>query len=141
VKIPGIEHFELEELVSKEYIDRFGGQAKGLLDMPLTRCIDRLRKAVGPITINNWHKGGHYHESGLRVPCTVTGAKFSMHRFGKAYDLKPKSITVMELYNHIMHYATLYPEIRRIENPEKTPSWLHVDSFNHPGDGILIVQP
>lgn len=141
MKIPGINHFELEELVDKPYIDRFGGQCIGLLDMPLTRCIDRLREAVGPLAINDWHKGGNYHESGMRTPQTPTGAKFSMHRFGRAYDIKPKAVSVMELYNHIMHYASLYPEIRRIESPEKTPSWLHVDSFPHSGDGIQIIQP
>lgn len=141
MKIPGIEFFELEELVDKPYIDRFGGQCIGLLDMSLTRCIDRLRKAVGPLTINDWHKGGRFRESGGRTPYTPTGAKFSMHRFLMAYDLKPQAITVAELYNHIVHYQTLYPEIRRIENPEKTPSWLHVDSFNHSSDGILIIQP
>lgn len=141
MKIPGVEHFELEELVDKAFIDRFGGQCIGLLDMDLVKCLDDLRDAVGPLTINDWHKGGNYKESGMRTPFTTTGAKFSMHRYGKAFDLKPKSITPMELYNHIMHYHVLYPAIRRIENPEKTPSWIHVDSFKHPGDGILIVQP
>lgn len=141
MKIPGIQYFELEELVDKPYIDRFGGQCIGLLHMPTVRCIDRLREAVGPITINNWHKGGAYHESGMRVPYTTTGAKFSMHKFGGGFDLKPGSISVMELYNHIMHHANLYPEIRRIEDPSKTLSWLHVDDFPHSGDGIQIIQP
>lgn len=141
MKISGIRYFELEELADKPFIDRFGASTIHLLDMNIVQCIDRLRDVIGPITINNWSSGGPFHESGLRVPWTPTGAQLSMHKFGNAFDLKPKNISPMDLHDYLMKHADLYPEIRRIEDPSKTVSWLHVDSLPHASDGILIVEP
>jgi hypothetical protein len=139
--IPGVQHFCLEELVDPRYLDKFGANAIWFLDRALVLCIDRLREAVGEIVINNWHVGGVFKESGLRWPDTTTGAQFSQHKFKCAFDLKPRRISVEQLYQHITANHAQYPQITTIENPAKTKTWLHVDGRWHAGDSILIVEP
>jgi len=141
MEIVGVKYFQLEELVDKPYIDKFGKNSQWFLDKALVLCLDRIREAIGPLIINNWKTGGLYHESGLRMPTAETGAQFSQHKYGNAFDLKPQKISVHELFYHIYHQQFLYPQITAIENPEKTMTWLHVDSRWHEGDGMIIVEP
>lgn len=141
IPIDGVRHFVLEELVDQPFIERFGPRAAWFLDRSLVLCLDRLREAVGPITINNWHVGGVFHESGLRLPDTRTGAAFSQHKRGCAFDLKPKHIGIEQLFQHIQGKHYQYPQITAIENPAATKTWLHVDNRWHGGEHILIVNP
>lgn len=141
IAIPGIRYFCLEELVDKPLIDFYGAGALKFVDRSMALCIDRLRDAVGPLVINDWHVGGKFHESGVRLPMSITGARYSQHKFGRAFDLKPKSISVQQLYQHIVQNATRYPQITAIENPARTPTWLHVDGRWHDRNGIILVEP
>lgn len=141
IAIPDIHYFCLEELVDKPIFEKFGVNVLWFLDRSLVMCLDRLRDTVGPLTINNWHVGGSFHESGLRLFDTQTGAFFSQHKYGKAFDLKPQKITVEQLYLHIVANHEKYPQITTIENPAKTKTWLHVDSRWHEGNELLIVEP
>lgn len=141
IAIPGVKYFCLEELVDKPLIDFYGAGALKFVDRGMALCIDRLRDTVGPIVINDWHIGGKYFESGVRLPISNTGARYSQHKFGRAFDLKPKSISLQQLYQHITQNATRYPQITAIENPLHTPTWLHVDGRWHDGDGIILVEP
>lgn len=85
--------------------------------------------------------GGPLSASGLRMPDSKIGAFRSQHKRGGAFDLHPQHITPMELFEHIMHYRTLYPEITAIEDIAKTPGWLHLDNRWTNQADILIVEP
>lgn len=141
MKVPGILHFQLEELVDQPIFVAYGENAIWQLDRGLVVDVDALRAFVGPIVINNWHLDGPYHESGRRTLQTLTGSPYSQHKRGCAFDLKPQKVSVMELYEHIITHKQLYPYIRAIENPQSTKTWLHVDSRWHTSPDILIVEP
>jgi hypothetical protein len=75
--------------------------------------------------INNWLNGGDFQWSGLRTVDCKIGAKRSIHRLAKAFDIKCK-IPAEEMRQEILknqdHDAFQY--INRIE---ADVSWLHVD--------------
>lgn len=138
-------HFKLAELVDPWFLANHSeDECWAMLDENALRAIDALRDKFGPLLIN----GRGYTESGLRRPDTKTGAKFSMHKVGKAFDLKPlqKGVTVRMMYDWIMaNQAEAYAmEIRRVEDIQYTPTWLHIDSKDTGKDNvgkIVVVKP
>ena len=134
-------HFKVQELVDPEIYRARGARALELLNPYVLEDIDTLRDELGSITINDWLWGGKYKESGLRRHDTSTGAQWSMHKFGGAFDLKFKDVTVREAAELILSRA--WKGITTIENPDATPTWLHIDGRNHRhvNAGILIVDP
>lgn len=136
------EHFIIQELVPKSVYDARGELAWQLLDPAVCHMLDLLRKRYGPITVNNWHAGGAFSESGLRDPFTTTGAQWSMHKFGKANDCKFKDATPGEVGNDLLAHPEYAPLITCIENPAITKTWLHVDTRNHnDAKQIIVVNP
>jgi hypothetical protein len=103
--------------------------------------LQSVRDKFGPITVNNWHAGGSFKESGMRSFSTSTGAVYSMHRYGGAYDCKSKSATPAEMCEYIIKNRHEFPMITCLENPKFTESWMHIDSRNHNLESILIVNP
>jgi hypothetical protein len=134
-------HFEIRELVSPAIHKARGDAAWELLNPAALRMLDALRDKFGPVTVNNWHTGGQYSESGLRDAGTSTGAAFSMHKFGGAFDCKFKDHTVQEVYQHIVARPQDFPEITTLENIQFTKTWLHFDVRNNDTPGIRIVNP
>ncbi len=143
-------HFVLQELVDPAIFKERGERAWELLQPAALMMLDALRERFGPIIVNNWHTDGTswlpdptniFHESGLRTSATGTGAKFSMHKFGCAYDPKFKNVTAREVFNEILVRPESFPLITALENVEQTVTWLHFDTRNHNRDGIWIVNP
>lgn len=134
-------HFTIQELVAPNIYDDFGDKAWDMLDPKLLRALDKLREKFGAITVNNWRTGGPYKESGLREQSTKTGAPKSAHKRGMAADCKPFECTVHEVYAYILENPHEFPEIRRVENITHTPTWLHIDTVDHPGKGIKVFNP
>lgn len=142
-------HFTIDELVDPWFIANYPEVACwNLLDEKALRAIDALRDKFGPLLIN----GRGYTESGLRRPDTKTGAKFSMHKVGKAFDLKPlqKGVTVTMMFDWIMaNQAEAYAMgIRRVEDIQYTTKgathWLHVDAKDTGAENvgkIVVVKP
>jgi len=139
--ISGIKHFCLEELVDPSYIQIFGSGAIRYIDRELLLDLDQLSEDIGGIIVNNYSRGGRLSESGLRRLDTATGAKLSLHKYGKAFDCHPLKLSPQELYKHILDNRKKYPSIMRMEDITKTPGWVHIDSGWHPNDLIMIVQP
>ena len=136
------EHFLLQELVGPEIFKARGDRCWEMLNPALLRTLDLLRKRYGPLTINNWESAGPFQESGMRDFDTPTGAKFSMHKFGCAADLKPKNISPEEMQKDILLHAADYPLLTCMENAAITRTWLHVDVRNHnQPQQIWIVNP
>lgn len=133
--------FEIRELVAPEIYEARGERAWELLNPLSLMSVQSLRDELGPIVINTWHVGGSFKESGLRLPGSETGAKFSMHKYGGAFDCKFKNCTAREAYEYVLANPQAFPHITTVEDIEFTPTWLHIDGRNHNRNGIWIVKP
>lgn len=138
------DHFSLEELVAPEIYEHsaIGGRAEDFINVNTVPTLEDLRADFGPITVNDWHIGGSYKDSGLRSPNSTVGAKLSAHRFGTGFDLKFNDHKAEFVYFHILNNQDKYPFIRRMENAEHTRTWLHIEiSTNHRNGDIIIFNP
>lgn len=136
------QHFKIQELVGPDVWNKRAMMAWDLMDAELLMTIDQLRERYGEITINNWADGGTFKESGLRDPFTTTGAAWSMHKFGRAADLKFAGKDVRDIQADILAHASDFPLLTCMENAEATKTWLHVDTRNHAQQQqIWIVNP
>lgn len=140
------EHFDIREFVDPETFKELGEKSIDKIDKRLVGIAELLRAKTGkPVTINNWHTGGQYHESGLRNPNTSTGAKKSAHKEGKATDNKVSGMTVKEVYDIVMvHEAEFYDAgVRQIEDIAFTPTWFHMATrgADRADKKIQIIKP
>jgi hypothetical protein len=133
-------HFEIYELVTPDIFSARGDAAWELLDPRLLITVDAVRERFGRTIINNWKSGGQYHESGLRVFGTSTGAKLSQHFFGRAADCK-LDIAPADACAYILSHRDEFPYLTTMENTTATPTWLHVDVRNNATPDIRIVNP
>ena len=134
-------HFGLQELVCPEIYKARGERAWELLDDESVAMLDGFRDYFGKITVNDYEWGGTFKYSGLRPLTGGVGAPYSMHRYGRAFDCKPKEVTVLEMYNAILAKPEKFPLVRALENIKATPTWLHADRRNHMKAGIWVVNP
>lgn len=142
-------YFAIHELVCKHVYDKFGEKAWEFFDKDFLEDLDTIREILGvPVVINTWKKGGQYSESGNRCPkCSIVAKKIqagqlymSMHNLFGAMDMKPKGMTIKEAVKKVQDNAHRLKTINRIEDPNVTTSWLHVDKKGH-GNGIRIFIP
>lgn len=133
--------FILQELVPPSMFDKYGEECWSYFDPNLLIALDKLRAHFGPIVINNWHNGGPYKESGLRELGSATGAPKSAHKHGMAADCKPRDCSVLHMYDYILDNQKEFPEVKRMENHDATPTWVHVDTVAHTGQGIRVFRP
>lgn len=137
-------HFTLAQLVDPHFLTTPEDEVWAMLDENALRAIDALRDKFGPLLIN----GRGYTESGLRRPDTKTGAKFSQHKMGKAFDIKPGDyhVTVRKMYNWIIaNQSDAYAMgIRRVEGYAYTSRgsvpWLHIDSKDTGKEWVNRIQ-
>jgi hypothetical protein len=123
-------NFELRELVSPEAYEKLGHAAHWLLDPRLIAVVQKIRDLAGkPVTVNDWHVGGQYKQSGFRMPGEGTGAALSQHRFGRAADLKIQGMTPGQGLQLVQgNWAALSAlGLSTVEDVSLTPTWLHVD--------------
>lgn len=137
-----LRYFGIQELVSPAAYEARGERAWELLD-PRVVVLDELREAFGPIVVNDWAWGGGFTQSGFREPESRVGADFSQHRFGRAFDLKPRDIVASELHRRILADADRWRAvgITGLEAMEATPTWVHVDLRWPRESGIWVFQP
>ena len=133
------EHFDLRELVHPDIFNKIGARALDFLNCNAILTLEDLRDNFGPITVNNDHLGGSYKDSGLRMPKGTVGAELSSHRFGTGFDLKFKDHKPEEVYFHILNNQGIYPYISRMENAERTVTWLHVEFCTNKHEGEIII--
>jgi hypothetical protein len=136
-------HFYIQELVAPELINELGEQrAANLIGKVQLDTLELLRSALCdlPITINNWADGGDLHYSGMRPPYCQVGAKYSGHKFGWCFDLHHSVFRAPCVGRYIIENQGYFPYIIRLENPDKTPTWTHVEiGWHGRGDEDLIV--
>jgi hypothetical protein len=139
-------YFEVHELVNPEAHFALSGDPRkifSLFDDRLLITADRLRERFGPMTVNNWRRGGERKESGLREPFTRTGARWSQHKFGRALDALIRDISAEEVRKQILA-DPFHPDFEYITCLEMTVdgkpiSWLHfsVQNWSKGKNGIL----
>lgn len=134
-------HFDLRELVPPDIYMSRGQAAWELLEPRLLVAVDALREKFGPVTVNNWHLGGNFIESGLRDVVTGTGARLSQHKRGAAVDCKFNDVKPREVFDYLLAHPDEFPEITVLEDIESTPTWVHVDVRAASWEGIRVVKP
>lgn len=135
-------HFTIEEFVDKATFEAEGENSITFIDKNLISIAEFIRTDIGkPVTINNWHTGGQFKESGLRNPNTTTGAKKSTHKTGKAIDVKVKGMGGKEWYEYVVKNAKKLYELglRRIEDKSLATTWCHMDTKEHGKKGVIQV--
>ncbi len=140
-------YFKIQELVSKQTYEKYGEKSWIFLDERLILTLDALREYFNaPITVNNWLWGGNLQQRGLRTNCdeivknkTLKNSLYvSQHCLGKAVDFNVKNHTVKDVYKVILENPKAFPYIKRIENINKTPTWVHIDIANTENENIII---
>ena len=134
-------YFALQELVGPEFFQKWGERSWEWLRPELLQTIDQIREKFGSVTINNWHVGGVFKESGLRDFITSTGAGNSLHKYGCAMDCKFQGVKPAEVQSYILSRPEMFPLLTCMEDAEITKTWLHVDVRNHGQAGVWIVKP
>lgn len=139
------EYFFLDEFIPPEIYSVRGAKSISLMDNRIIEGISLLRKYAGvPFVVNNWASGGNRDESGLRLPNTRTGAKWSQHKYGRAVDIVPKGMTVRQLFAILKAHEDEFVSkklITTVENVNHTLTWLHVDCRYTGLNELLIVDP
>lgn len=145
------DNFYLDEFINPNTYNRFGLKSSRYIRKELIETAQLFRSITNsPITINNWLNGGSYSESGLRDWRTPTGAKYSMHKFGQALDIKCGGLTSFQMFDVISDNWYMFYKlgIRRVEHPNytkgKNRGWLHIDMANdlsNLSDKPVIVVP
>src|SRR3990167_1994095 len=136
------EHFVLQEFINPDDFEESKENSIDLIDHRLIDIAEFTRKDLGkPVTINNWHTGGKYKESGLRDPNTKTGSKKSAHKAGKAIDVKAKGFGGKEWYDWVKKNAKkLYDlGLRSIEDKKIATTWCHMDTKEHGEPNVIQI--
>jgi len=144
------EFFTAEEFIPKELYLDYGPRAMRFIDSRLLDIMDYIREEAGhPITINNWHLGGSFNESGLRIPGHSNYKRSSCHSFGRAVDFRSDKISVDELKKIILETDCEELKTMGLTAIEKnTPSWVHISVSNFKNwqglesqNGIILLNP
>lgn len=121
-------NFRLEELIPKETFEYFGHSAWQLFPPDSLEMLDDLRDFFGvPITCNDWLQGGKLQFRGYRPMWCNVGAKGSMHRQGRAFDLDVEGYTAEQARQNILEHKDS-PLLKRIQRMESSVGWLHIDT-------------
>ena len=143
LKVSPSSNFYIQEFISPWWMEQASSashalQGLRLVNPAMIEGAQLIRDHVAEsVTINNWHRGGGYEESGLRTPRGLGAqsfALFSSHMFFQACDLKFKSTDTADVTELILRNPKKFNMILAIENPEATRSsrgkldtdWLHV---------------
>lgn len=137
------EFFEIEELVPPQIFKAYGERSLWFLDPRAVRALVDLRFWLNaPIIVNDWHRGGRFKASGFRTPGMI-GAKYSQHKFGRAFDIKVVGIPAKEIQERILEndLRIVRMGFTTMENPDATPTWTHLDCRFTGRLSLLIVNP
>lgn len=138
-----LSYFKIEELVSPEIYEILGDASWRLIPQKVLSSLNSLREAFGsPLLVNNWKTGGMYRYSGIRPLGCSEGAKMSVHKLvhptKTCFDVKtPQLNRLVEL---VMKDYAKYG-ISRIENPDITKTWLHLEFSTEKVDRLVVFNP
>lgn len=142
-------YFKIQELVCPHIYKQYGERGWDFFQENFLRDLDMLREILGvPIIINNYQSGGQYSQSGTRCPfCELIDKdlkkgklNMSAHGLFQAVDIKPQGMSIKTAFQKVLDNQDKFRVIKRIENIEFTPTWLHVDTRGS-HKGIKIFNP
>lgn len=134
-------NFILQELVDPETYEARGERAWELLDPRALITLQTLRDALGPCVVNDWNSGGSFKQSGLRDFSSSVGAKFSQHKYGRAFDCKFSHFKPLEVLTYVQAHRGDFPYLTVVEDTNATPTWFHFDVRFTGRPDIWIVNP
>ena len=130
-------HFSAAELVAPELLAVLCEYAAWRLVSPYTPALDLIRDMAGMVIEVN-SDGRKY--CGVRPANCPEGAPLSRHKGAapelQAFDLHCADLAKLE---QIVRQHSKQLGIARIENPKKTPGWLHIELLPHPTNADLVV--
>ena len=135
-------YFTHDELVPPELAKKGAEYCFSLFKPHFLAGLDKLREDLGfALYVNDWAIGGHRVNCGYRMRNCNVGAPYSMHKVGGAVDLHTATPDQMAaLIARVRKFGGMYG-IRRMENPDKTPGWCHVDCKEHGRPGLYVFDP
>jgi hypothetical protein len=127
-------YFNIKELVNPAFLKMTDEITLWkVFDDRLLKAADKIRDMYGAIIIN----GGSLTDCGLRLDDSKTGAKFSAHKFGRAFDLHITEIEKKGLSKDLKskEYEKIRTELSKKSefdflSFETGVYWLHIDTFN-----------
>ena len=133
-------NFKPEELVDRQTLERFKGDIWFLFNQRALIALDGIRNYFKkPVTVNNWYWNGSFQFRGFRPFDESTGAKYSQHRLGNAFDLDVEGIPAGEVREEIIKNKDGV-HFYLITCLEIDITWLHFDCRNIE-NRILLVKP
>lgn len=151
-------NFVLQEFVPHSVFNYFLDRSKRFITKDLVNMAQALRDRFGPLTINNWHVGGRFLDSGYRAPNCKIGSKTSAHRRGMAIDIKSNRLSSVEIQEDIkLNWESTFKQMgvttiegmdpkyhqTQYQSPHPrvkyTEGWTHVSNEWTPTDKIMLV--
>lgn len=136
-------NFILQELVPPQIYHAYGEYSLWFLDPVALRILLFMRARYGKTYVNNWVWGGNRDEAGFRLPTTETGATYSQHKMGRAFDPQFENFSADEVREDIHENERMYMAmgLTTLESAEYAPTWVHFDTRATNLDHLLIVEP
>lgn len=137
-------YFIIQEFVPPSIFKTFGESSIMFIDPKVIAIAEAYREFFkAPVIVNTWHKKGGFSERGFRIPSSKTGATYSQHKQGRAFDCNVIGVTPQEMFKTIVDNFEHFKQfgLTTLENITSTPTWIHSDCRWHDGDGLLIVDP
>jgi hypothetical protein len=139
------DNFDVREFVPPEIWRKYRSKSKWFIRPEVVQLAEFYRKYFdAPVTINNWKWGGSLSERGYRVPDTKTGAEFSQHKLGCAFDCSIRGMTADQVRKEILENQLCFTlaGLTTIEHKDYAKTWVHSDvRVTGMDDQILIVKP
>ena len=100
-----------------------------------------LRIMYGPVIINDYMYYGDDQFCGYRPHDCKVGAAYSMHRLGRALDVRFERVTIDEVRDHIRAHADFWycKGLRRVATYGTTR--LHIDTADWGTGGLYLIPP
>lgn len=141
-------NFCLQELVNPIIYKALGTMAWWLLDKYALLSLDQLHDKFGTMIINTWHwwdagkkiGGDRFVDRGLRAMDSKTGATYSDHKYGKAFDVTFTKYTAQQVRDYVLAHPEEFPYITAIETTlnGQPIGWFHFSTRNC--DSIMQIQ-
>jgi hypothetical protein len=137
-------YFDLEELVCKHVLDRYGDFAWNFFDAHLLETLVILREHIDKSTyVNNYSIGGQFSQRGFRcVQCQLmqdvykSGKLFTdPHALGKAIDADITGMTAEQVRQWIIANQSIFPYPIRLESGVQ---WLHIDVMTNSSQKVTL---
>ncbi|MEI6062053.1 MAG: hypothetical protein WCR72_15230 [Bacteroidota bacterium] len=124
----GAPNFVIQEFIDPVTFGIRGERSIEMIDSRIVSLAQFFRNHFKvSVTINNWHLGGQYKESGTRSFLSKTGAALSQHKMGRAIDMKLEGLDPEHIRREIRLNFALFKAAGLTTIEKDTPTWVHAD--------------